>query len=313
MQRRTILLLAALAAILAGLELLTRVVVERQSKVQRMVNEEYQAAIRVRRVPFSKTKQLLILGNSVVGQGIVFDDLQRTIPPDWSAHRFWIQNTNYTDWYFGLRRLFAEGARPDVVAIVFPVLNLCAPGIRGDYFSQYLMRAQDLLEVRSKLDLDRTATSNLLFARVSKFYALRSEIRKVLLQSLVPDLPQMYDLIKPGEGWNPTDQEVIDTGAERLIAYRKIVEAYGSTLILIVPPIPRPSSEHHEALRIAARLAGVHAVIPMAFADVPAGDFIDDYHLSPDGAALYTRKLVQTLTPWMNTFGSGKGGADLAP
>jgi hypothetical protein len=67
------------------------------------------------------------------------------------------------------------------------------------------------------------------------------------------------------------------------------------------------------ALRIAARLTGVHAVIPMAFADVPAGDFIDDYHLSPDGAALYTRKLVQTLTPWMSTFGSAKGGADLAP
>jgi hypothetical protein len=309
MKRHTILLLAAIAAILAGLEFLTRVVVERHSNIQRMVNEEYQAAIRVRRMPLSKTKQLLILGNSVVGQGIVFDSLQRTIPPDWTAHRFWIQNTNYTDWYFGLRRIFAEGARPDVVAIVFPVLNLCAPpGIRGDYFSQYLMRTRDLLEVRSQLGLDRTTTASLLLARFSKFYAVRSEIRRVLLQSLVPDLPQMYNLIKPGEVWNPTDQQVIDTGAERLIAYRKIVEAYGSTLILIVPPIPRPLSEHHEALRIAARRAGVHAVIPMAFADVPAGDFSDDYHLSPDGAALYTRKLVQTLTPWMNTFGSTKDG-----
>jgi hypothetical protein len=305
MKRHTILLLAGIAGLLAGLEIFARVVAERRSNIQRMVNGEYQAAIHIRKMPGSKTKQILILGNSVVGQGIAFDVLQRTIPPDWTAHRFWIQNTNYTDWYFGLRRLFAEGARPDVVAIVFPALNLCSPpGIRGDYFSQYLMRTQDLLQVRSQLALDRTTTANLLLARFSKFYAIRSEIRKVLLQSLVPDLPQMYNLIKPGEARNPTDQQVIDMGAERLTAYRKIAEAYGSTLILIVPPIPRPSSEHHEALRIAARLAGVQAVIPMAFADVPAGDFIDDYHLNPNGAAVYTRKLVQTLTPWMNTFAS---------
>ena len=83
-----------------------------------MVNEEYQAAIHLRKTPGSKTKHILILGNSLVGQGIDFGALQQTLPPDWKAHRFWIYNTYYTDWYFGLRRLFAEGSRPDVVAIL---------------------------------------------------------------------------------------------------------------------------------------------------------------------------------------------------
>jgi hypothetical protein len=303
----TILLLAGIAALLVGLEVFARVIVERKSKVQKMVNEEYQAAIHLRKTPDSKTKQILILGNSLVGQGIDLDALRRTLPPDWTAHRFWIYNTYYQDWYFGLRRLFAEGSRPDVVAILFPALHLCVDTIRGDYFSHYLMQTQDLLQVRTRLGLDRTTTANLLFARVSKFYAIRSEIRKVFLQSLMPDLPQMYNLMKPREGWDLTDQQVIDICAERLAVYRKIAEAYGSKLVLLVPPIPRPSAEHHDALRTAARRAGVETIIPMAYADVPKGEFIDDIHLSPVGAELYTRKLVQTWTPLMNNWGSAKG------
>ncbi len=92
------------------------------------------------------------------------------------------------------------------------------------------MQTQDLMQVRTQLDLDRTTTANLLFAQVSKFYAIRSEIRKVFLQSLMPDLPQMYNLMKPREGWDLTDQQVIDICAERLAMYRKIAEAYGSNL-----------------------------------------------------------------------------------
>ena len=303
----TVVLLALIAVLLAGLEVFARVIVERHSKVQRMVNEEYQAAIHLRKTPGSKTKNILILGNSLVGQGIDFGALQQTLPPDWKAHRFWIYNTYYTDWYFGLRRLFAEGSRPDVVAILFPALHLCVSSIRGDYFSHYLMQTQDLMQVRTQLGLDRTTTANLLFARVSKFYAIRSEIRKVFLQSLMPDLPQMYSLMKPREGWDLTDQQVTDICAERLTVYRKIAEAYGSKLVLLVPPIPRPSAEHHDALRIAAKRAGVETVIPMAYADVPTGEFIDDIHLSPIGAEIYTRKLVQTLTPRMNNWGSANG------
>jgi hypothetical protein len=174
----TVVLLALIAVLLAGLEVFARVIVEPHSKVQRMVNEEYQTAVHLRKTPGSKTKNILIVGNSLVGQGIDFGALQQNLPADWKAHRFWIANTYYMDWYFGLRRLFAEGSRPDVVAIIFPALHLCVSTIRGDYFSHYLMQTQDLMQVRTQLGLDRTTTANLLFARFSKFYAIRSEIRK---------------------------------------------------------------------------------------------------------------------------------------
>src|SRR6266853_1689206 len=84
--RATILLLASIAILLAGLEVFARVIVEPHSKVQRMVNEEYQAAVHLRKMPGSKTKNILIVGNSLVGQGIDFGALQQNLPADWKAH-----------------------------------------------------------------------------------------------------------------------------------------------------------------------------------------------------------------------------------
>ena len=189
-------LLGIIAVLLVSFEIATRIVIERKSKVQRTVNAEYLDAIGIRR-SLSGPKQLLVIGNSLVGYGIAFGELQKRLPPRWQAHEYWIYNTNYDDWYFGLRRLFADGSRPDVVAIVFAAMHWNASGIRGDYSSQYLFQTRDIPSVSARLDLDRTATASLLFSRFSKAYALRSEVRKVLLDLLMPDLPQMYSLFKP--------------------------------------------------------------------------------------------------------------------
>ena len=295
-----VILLLLVAVFLMALEIVTRTVIERHSNVQKMVNSEYSEAIHIRRpgTPGSSGfKQLLVVGNSLVGHGIDFDELRKGLPPEWQAHRFWIYNTNYTDWHFGLRRLFADGSRPNAVAVVFAAMHWYANGTRGDYSSQYLFQTRDLPEVSSEAQLDRTETSSLFFARYSKFYGLRSEIRKVLLDSIMPDLPRMYDLFKPGAARAVTDEELIPLLTQRIATYRNLADSYGSKLILIVPPIPRPGEEHHQAIRIAARNAGVQVVMPMSCADVPSSDFLDDVHLTPQGAKLYTGQVAQALPP----------------
>jgi hypothetical protein len=295
-----VILLAIIAAFLAIFEFGTRTVIDRRSKVQKMVNLEYSGAIQIRRpgIPGgSSSKQLLVVGNSLVGHGIDLDELKKGLPAGWQASRFWIYNTAYTDWHFGLRRLFAEGSRPNTVAVVFAAMHWNSTGIRGDYASQYLFEARDLPQVAAEADLDRTETSSLFLARYSKFYALRSDIRKVLLDSVMPDLPQMYNLFKPGLSRRFTDGELIPLFTERMKTYRTIVETYGSKLILIVPPVPRPGEEHQQAIRMAAHAAGVQVVMPMSCSDVPAGDFLDDVHLTPEGAKLYTAQVVKQLPP----------------
>ena len=290
-----IVLIGTLIALLAGFEIFARMVVERHSKVQRLMTDEYREATRVRRAPGGRVKQLLLVGNSMVGHEIDLPLLREQLAPSCEVHRFWIYNTAYDDWYFGLQRLFAEGSRPDAVAVVFAAKHWYASGIRGDYSAQYLFRTEDLPEIRDRLELDRTASSSLLLARYSKAYALRTEIRKVALLLIMPHLPRLYDLFLPGSGKQIAENEIAPLLAGRILSYRQITDRYGAKLVLIVPPIPQPSDEHRAAMRKAAASAGVALVMPLSSADVPPQDYLDDIHLTPDGAKLFTSKAAEQL------------------
>lgn len=293
-------LLVAIAGLLLAFEAATRMVVERKSKVQREVNSEYAEAIGIRKGPPPLPKQLLIVGNSLVGHGIDLEELRRDLPSEWQAHEFWIYNTSYDDWYFGLRRLFAAGSRPDVVAVVFAAMHWNESGIRGDYSAQYLFRTADIPRVQSQVGLDKTTTTGLLLSRFSKAYAIRSDIRKVLLNQLLPDLPQMYNLFKPGPPRHISDEQILEVATRRMALYKELVSRYGSSLVLVVPPIPPAVEEHHAALREAAERDGIPIAIPLDGKSVPPSEFADDIHLTPKGATFFTSALVKVLASEMS-------------
>jgi hypothetical protein len=288
-------LLIVILSLASAFELGVRMVVERKSKVQREVNSDYAEAVAIRRGPPPAPKQLLVVGNSLVGHGIDLDELKKDLPANWRAHEFWIYATGYDDWLFGLRRLFAAGSRPDVVAVVFAAMHWNQTGIRGDYSAQYLFNAGDIPRVSSEVGLDKTRTTGLLLARFSKAYAIRADIRKVVLDRILPDLPQMYNLFKPGPPRQFSDPELLNVVTRRIAAYKAITDRYGARLILIVPPIPPAFDPHDNAMREAAARNGVRILIPQDGKDLPASEFADDIHLTPDGATKFTAVLSNAL------------------
>ncbi len=289
---------------LAGLEIFTKVVVERHSKVQEEVNREYREAIAIRQSA-GGPGQLLVVGNSLVGQDLDFPALKKGLAPEWETHRFWIHATEYEDWYYGLRRLFAEGARPKVVAVTLAAMHWHTSTIRGDYSSLYLFRPLDIPAIGAEVGLDRTKTSNLLFARYSRFYALRSEIRKETLKVIFPDLPRMYQLFKPTMGQPLTAAEVKPVLEPRVRRIEELTAKYGARLILIVPPVPRPGQEFHAEIVNAAAAAGAQAVIPLSCKDLPGREFEDDVHLTATGAKVFTQKLIGPLREALAQRASG--------
>lgn len=288
-------LLLAIAGLLVAFEVFTRIVIERRSKVQRQVNEEYSEALALRRSA-QGPRQLLVLGNSLVGHGIDLAELKKDMPSDWRVHEFWIYNTTYDDWYFGLRRLLEAGSRPDAIAIDFAAMHWNATGIRGDYSAQYLFSSGDIPEVKARLDLDKTIASSLLLSRFSKAFAIRSEVRKVLLNQLLPDLPRMYNLFKPGPVRQIPDDQILNVASRRMSIYKDLASRYGVMLVAVVPPIPPPLDEHQTALREAAARAGIPIAMPMEGKSVPPSDFVDDLHLTPRGATLFTAALAKVLS-----------------
>ncbi|HLH01274.1 MAG TPA: hypothetical protein VKX25_00765 [Bryobacteraceae bacterium] len=296
MSRRAIFVLLLLIALLLGsAELFARLIVQRHSKVEVMVTREHREALALRPAANGTPKQLLIVGNSFVGMDLDLPTLQQRLAPAWNVHRYWLYNTYYNDWYYGLKRLLAEGSRPDAIAVTFATTSFQISTIRGDYSSYYLFQPRDLLSLESAADLDNTETANLLFARYSRFYGLRSEIRKVLLQSVLHDLPRMYNLFHPPSGTPLKGATVSSAITPRLAALEQLTSRYGVRLLIIVPPLPRPGQEFQPEMRQAAARAGITVVMPYSSHDLPASLYIDDVHLSPEGALKFSETIAPLL------------------
>ena len=61
----------------------------------------------------------------------LYDCSTRSLHPEFAVTRFVVEDTNYLDWYYGLRRLFREGARPKVVILVINARQLMSPNVHG--------------------------------------------------------------------------------------------------------------------------------------------------------------------------------------
>src|SRR5262245_26292774 len=98
-----------------GLEIITRIGFHRISHIRHRIETQYRAAVTIGRA--RDRSPVLVLGNSLLVQGVDFAALDVALAPDLRPQPFLLENTGYTDWYFGLRRLFALGSRPSLVVL----------------------------------------------------------------------------------------------------------------------------------------------------------------------------------------------------
>ncbi len=291
-------LLALCASFLGALEIGSRYALPRMSKVIRRETLEYRGAMAMR--TGEGERNLLVLGNSLMGVGVEFDVLRASLASDWQVRRLYLDNTSYYDFYFGLRRLYAEGASFDAVAVVLTPRQLLSRHVRGDYFGYRLMRPFDVSSVARNTGLHRTPASNLFFARFSAFYGFRSEIRNEILGRLMPDLTPLMHLITRIKPQPLTDEEVYRVGLARLEAYRQLATEHGAQFILVLPPQIQP--EGVEATKRAAAAARVAVVAVPQELTGPA-DYSDGFHLNPGGARKYTLALIPALKRALDSNG----------
>jgi hypothetical protein len=203
-----------------------------------------------------------------------------------------IEQTNYFDWYYGMRRLFDEGARPDVVVLCLSARHLISSAIRGDFFAYYMMKATDLPSVASNLDLHPTEAMNMLFANTSHFYGMRSEIRKVVMGRLMPATKPLMALITRVENRPLTDDEVRAGALARLREYKEIAHQYGSEFVFLMPPLI--GNDRSNIVAEAGSAMNV-PVVALPMGRFKRADFSDGYHLSSAAAVTYTEEIVPRL------------------
>jgi len=277
-----------------GLETASRVVFSRVSRIRGRVERDLQAARALRPIGAGGKPTLLLVGNSLLLHGVDRAPFQRRLAPALDATVFPIENTQYEDWYFGLKTLLSGGSRPSVVAAAFTPRQLLSPMTDGEHFARLLMSPGDLLAVQRASGLDNTAASAYFFAHLSDWLGFRAQIRSWLFFQLFPGLEKAAALFPGGRPPLPRSSDMVAEVLPRVRALDLLCRFYGAKFVLIVPPTTTESAGAVE-LRTAAVAEGLSVLIPMRSDELLADDFTDGFHLNRRGAERFTPRVADVL------------------
>ncbi len=285
--------IALLATIALGLELVGTLGISRVSRIQRRIDAGYQAAIRLQPAVDDKPT-LLFLGNSLLLEGINFEDFQKETTAAFRSSNYYVEGTYYLDWYYAIRRLFREGSRPSIIVLGLSVIHLTNDNVRGEYFAHYLMNTSDFPSVARREKLDATAASTFFLANLSGWLGSKVEIRSWLLGRTFRNLDELGELIKPPPAIPPSAARLLQVAGPRLVELRQLCASYSTRLVLVIPP-SEDVREPYLAAEQAGREAGVPVLVPYRPSEMPPQNYRDGYHLNSEGALLFTRRLEAEL------------------
>jgi hypothetical protein len=287
-------LLLGLLIYCAGLEAVTRLGLSRISSVQKRISQDLDAGRSLLPRAANGWSTVLVVGNSLLLEGVDRESLKELMAPKYSVAVLPIENTQFEDWYFGLRRLFQEGSRPSTVVVCLTAGQMLSRSTDGEYFAYYLMQERDLLAVKRESRLDNTITSDYFFANHSKWMGSRTTIRNWLSQRIMPNLDPLMGYFPGKTPPLPKKEQVVASIVPKLAALDQLCKLNGATLVVVIPP-PLIENDVSFDLQESATLEGISVVIPLHSSDLTPEDFRDGFHLNQKGAPIFTAHLASEL------------------
>jgi hypothetical protein len=297
--RATKLLLASLVLLCLFFELGTRYALHRVSRIQDRIRTEKLTFLSTRLPDSAGIRSVVILGNSLLLWSLEISFLNRLGSGNFHYSRFAMENTKYWDWYFGLRSLFAKGARPAVVALLIGTNHWVEDSVAGEVFAHELLQPFDVNRLRGQLNLDRTTASTYFFASASAWLGGRAAIRKNLIRLIFPDFEQFaHKLLAPPA--YPPEEIAYAKAIARMRDLAALCRSYGVELVIILHPTLN-SHEPFNLIRNAARAAGVPVIAPV-HTEYSSLLFADGYHLNQAGMEKFTRAVLPPLEDRLSSF-----------
>lgn len=285
------LLLTLCFGYLCALESMARLLLPHLSRTQQRLAADHEAARSLPRKWSDGSDSVLIVGNSLLLDGIDRAALQQRMP-GYHVALYPVEATTYLDWYFGLRRLFAEGSHPSLVILTVSVRHVLSDSTNGEAFARSMMNLSDLIDVTKAANLNMMSASNYFFAHLSEWLAVRAGIRNELLATWLPDAPLLVAHFSSRGSTVPVS--AMHLAALRLQRIRDLCNSYGASFALLIPP-SLSVSDPAPALILEAAQVRVKVLLPYRPAEMPAADFVDGFHLNPQGAARFTERTSVVL------------------
>jgi len=287
-------LIGICVVLIVAIEIFARYLLKHDSATYTRISQQYDLALEARPAGAAQPASVLMVGNSLLLHGVEMERLRALTSSNMRIYPIFLEATGYYDWYYGLRRLFRQGAKPDVVIVGVGVNYFLEDGVRQDYAPMVFFDARDTLAVASDLKLDRTATSNLLLAHSSTFWDTREAIRLQVLNHVVPHVQDLFSLINPKPAV-PEGRQFEEIAIPRLQKLQELCQENGAKLILLVPPT-LSSEDAVNQMSLAAHSTGVDVSVPIDPATLSARFYLrDGMHLNREGAAVFTSALAKDL------------------
>lgn len=293
--RAILVLLAALVAWFALLEVAMRVALPHLSQSERRIEDDADRAFHLQPLGARGEPTVLFVGNSLLEQGINRHQLQAAMSPGYALVYYPIEGTTYLDWLYGLRRLFAQGARPATVVVCMSGRHLLSNATYGETFAYHLLQPSDLPQVMHDAHLDMMTASDYLFATKSAWLGSRNVLRAGVLQKWLPRSDLLAAHVTAVDPLPVVvNVETLGRAVERLQSLQALAREHGARFVYLVPPSLN-RADIGAALAVRARAAGVEVLLPFEPAEMPRQKFSDGLHLSPDGATDFTARVGPAL------------------
>lgn len=281
--------LISLALFCIALEGLTRFGFRHISHIEARISNDHRAAQAIRR---TGPPTVLFVGNSLLLEGLNLASLRDSLAGQAQVVSFSIEQTEYLDWFYGLRRLFADGSQPELVVLCMSAGHLISPRIRGDYSAYYLFRAREIPQIGRDVHYDLTKTSSLLLSRFSLFYAGRTPLRNFVLVRIDPSYGQMLQQIAGRPAASLPGYEIERIAAARLSALRQLCSVHDARFAFLLAP----GFGSDEAPVVKAGIwSQTDVMVPIHLNQLGRDKFRDGFHLNAAGAQLFTNKVAPVI------------------
>lgn len=288
--------LAALVLLLGCFEASIRFGFSRVSRIESRTLKDKAAALAVRHQGESRPS-ILLLGNSLLLEALDYGRLRAAMQPKADPTRFVIEQTTWFDWYFGIRRLFAEGVRPDRMVLCLNIDQLIGDRILGDYSAFYLIQTSDIWQAGRAAGYSLTRTSNLFFARYSLGFAGLNNFRNFVLNKVSPSYGEaLHDLRFAARPVGEKNSGVLEKSRVRLAELRSMCAEVHTRCDILIPPGLFPEGETDERELVeAGKLTGITVFIPVPVNAWGREMFRDGFHVTPAAAGTFTDLLASAL------------------
>lgn len=310
--RAIVLLLAALVVYLLTLEVGMRTVLPMISHTERRMEQDERVAATLTPQSPDGARTVLLIGNSQLQEGVDRQELQERMQPRYIVAYYPIEDTTYLDWLYGLRRLFAQGARPSAVVLCISARKLLSNSTDGELFAYRLLQTRDLPQVVQDARIDMMTATAYFFASKSAWLGMRSLFRGSLLHKSLPGADLLAAHLYAIDPQLVVNEQTLARALEHLRMLRKLAQSQGVEFIYLVPPALN-SPDIASPIAERARAAGIPVLMPYQPGEMSPEKFRDGLHLSPKGATDFSDRIAPALQRMLGSARGASVGADIEP